>query len=293
MKKALILITTAVILFFATSCSSNDDPGVGIVDPYHYSFTPRDVNYIWAVPYSGQRQIGILVNNYNQKIEGGNTLESNRRAIAKLWKNVDRPIPEIETYFKNRLPFIIGYVPIEQNFEYDLRLWKGLGAVIEPDYEETFCGHCMEYRTEGIESLKISADKPLFGEEAGASLNKYFTIAEGTRNVKLTYVSAINYEHFPVSELDGVTFGAANTPLEGRVIDIDRWVAHKPMVSPCMFIGIKEPFDLNDDIVWTFEMTTTAGKYFKVSHRAIPKPSEAEEYFPYLPEFMSEATLVK
>jgi len=288
MKRIYYLFIT--LIFFATSCSSNDDPGVGIVDPYHYSFTPRDVNYIWAVPFSHNNDFTVFsieIATYNQNANGIIYADHNP-IFAKLWKNVDRPIPEIEADIKKHYPYIIGYVPIEQNFEYDLRLWKGLGAVIEPGYEEIFCGHCMEYRTEGIESLKISADRPLFGEEAGASLNKYFITELGDKFYNLAYPS---YSNIPFAELSCKQEG-----FERCIGDIDRWIAYHPVAYPSMRVLTLEPLTESEinNTIWTFEMTTTAGKYFKVSHRAIAKLSEGEkEYFPYLPEFMSEATLVK
>jgi len=294
MKKALLLITTAVMSFFANSCSSPiEEPG--IVDPSIYSFAPRDVNYIWAVPMNCSEKHnaywGIAVKAYNQKIESDGILYPNWKAISKVWKNVDRSIPEIEAYLRKFTRVSDSdIVPIEQNFDANFPNYEDLHFPY--DAKEQFCGICLNYYTEGIVSMKISADRPLFGEEAGASLNAHFQIQELEINSGLRFLSSDGY--YSIDQEDRNLFSNDN-PI--NVADIDGWLKHKPMVMPYMSIVSYESLSEEEanKILWTFEMTTTAGKYFKVSHRGMLNSKDFRnlEYFPYLPEFMSEATLVE
>ena len=79
----------------------------------------------------------------------------------------------------------------------------------------------VEYRVEPLEQLKVCADVPLFGKEAGASLNDYFEVYREL------------YPFFFTSDKLLIVKGAPWGP-------IDEYLEHQPMAPGLLFLHLLE-----------------------------------------------------
>lgn len=83
------------------------------------------------------------------------------------------------------------------------------------------CFDSVEYRVEPLEQLKVCADVPLFGKEAGASLNDYFEVYREL------------YPFFFTSDKLLIVKGAPWGP-------IDEYLEHQPMAPGFLFLHLLE-----------------------------------------------------
>jgi len=217
----------------------------------------------------------ISITTHNQRLKHDpNEPESLALArYATIWKNIDAANPEYEEYYRKTRPelFIVS-IPDQEYYRTQ-----------HSNSEPLLIGSTIEYRTEGLASMKITADKSVFGEEPGASLNRHFYVAEYYHSAPFSYPDLVLWPDF------------RNEDKSKR--NIDKLVEFKPYLPWIFDLLSIQTLSQSEimDIEWTVEMTTTSGKYFKISHRGTDQILEPFNSFggPYLDEFMSEATLVK
>lgn len=245
MKQNLFLILSIVLLL--PCCKSENDKN----DPppiIHMSFAPREANYVWVKPSVENDRFKIVICSYNQMLQNGSD-------YTETWQQIDSSIPEIETAIKNveRSELAMDYIPFGEQAEYVEREKHNpniryIGPVLP---------RLIEYRTDEIVSLRITADRNFLGETPGILLNSHFRI----------YAAFTFPCWFPVlSKTSGSYVGEEY--LKRR--SLNEIAAQRMVVPACAVIDLFENESLTEEELQatiTVEMTTKSGKSFRASHK--------------------------
>lgn len=99
----------------------------------------------------------------------------------------------------------------------------------------------MEYRTNGVKAITITADKTLFGVPAGSSLNDYLTIAK----YEPDYICGTNLQ---------VLYGKGD---QNKPTEIASWLQLKPLAQPNMFLSLSSiPEELPQEVCFSVTLIT-------------------------------------
>lgn len=246
------------------------EPAGLVYAPGPRCFAPRAVDYVWVRPYAFTptsiddaapelATFGVRIETNNRLFDGATYPDCD----VDTWMQIDKPIPEIEELFRagSSAYHYIWFVPVDEMIKHMEEYLAKTGNIVEGRLYPLL----VEYRTEGIADLRITADRPLFGEPAGSLLNKYFkTRAKvGDRSHQIPYIASENFNEIDFSEdelIDG--------DISGSVM-LNDWLARKPLAMPHFWIYTSETIDseIAGKVMIDVEMTTTAGKRFKASHK--------------------------
>lgn len=103
-----------------------------------------------------------------------------------------------------------------------------------------------EYRVTGVKDFRIEATTPLFGQPAGTSLNKYFSIFEFRLKQIISY------------HTKSLVWGYQS---HNKVERIDQWLALKPMAPPAIVFRLNSvPPEVPTRVSFVSILTTTDGK---------------------------------
>lgn len=106
-----------------------------------------------------------------------------------------------------------------------------------------------EYRVTGVKDFNIVATTPLFGQEAGTSLNRHFVIAEFLPKQIISY------------RTNSLVWGYRS---KNKVETIDQWMALKPMAPPAIVFRLKEtPPEVPTRVQFVSILETTDGKVLR------------------------------
>ena len=227
----------SILILFA-SCQLSEPSRV---PKLYLSFTPRDVNYVWIKPTAESGELKIIVSTYNQLMHGENDA---RYAYAETWQQIDQAIPELEAAYK------------KSKYTYDDTVYISISEQAEhvrkeeqtPDvgYDRPVLPDLVEYRTDRMASLSITADRSFCGRVAGNELNDLFFI----------------HPAYPGFYASGQIF----TPTE--TLSLNVWISRDPYVPEVgVFTMDRELTPTERQATITVAMTTTSGKHFRTSHK--------------------------
>lgn len=261
-------IISIVLLGLLCLQGCEKDPSEGTTDaPGPRSFAPRDVNYMWMIVQStSYLSIGIATHNH--------LLEEKNWPACYLdtWMNVDAPIAAVEERSRKhhqRFSYI-RIIPIEEQVTY-------LEEYPEKHPSTQFDGPLypmlIEYRTEGIAELKITANRPLFGKAAGASLNDHFAMQLSSEKIDhIPDFSTVDFEEIDFSREQLFGF----EPNDYNMVNLNSWLGRNPTTPEEFAIIALEPFlgEGEEPVTITVELTTTKGKRFISTQQAQTTPFE-------------------
>lgn len=229
-------------------------------DDYFIDFRPRECNFVFVQPGQIVRHTweGVEYTEYKRDAAESYTdvkelfleIETHNLDIRDLYLNhedawltiiesLDSPVIELETQIES------DYHRYIQRSASILKNAKDYTAMIE-----------MEYRLDGVTDFNVYAvDTPLFGLEAGSSLNDYFRIVR----------------YFPdfiaSSQSHQLIYGFAD---RDKPAAIDEWLSLSPLAQPLMYLVFKEtPNDLPETIRFVVEMTTDKGTLLRDTTQVI------------------------
>ena len=106
-----------------------------------------------------------------------------------------------------------------------------------------------EYRVTGVKDFRIEAMSPLFGQAAGTSLNRYFSILE------LRQKQVINYRN------RGLVWGYHS---KNKLESIDKWLSLQPMAPPAIIFRLNEtPQEVPARVKFITILETTEGNVLR------------------------------
>lgn len=106
-----------------------------------------------------------------------------------------------------------------------------------------------EYRVTGVKDFRIEAMSPLFGQAAGTSLNRYFSILEFRPK------QVINYR------TRGLVWGYHS---KNKLESIDKWLSLQPMAPPAIIFRLNEtPQEVPERVKFITILETTEGNVLR------------------------------
>lgn len=247
MKTLLKLLPAVAIL--AVSCGDNESNK----ENYIIDFRPRECNYLFVVPgaisettYQGATYIDFLGYPYDGYSRSEDfflaihTYNSDLRSALNAENGI---MPYY--YYSDEQDLDQPLVTIESQIEANYARSISRGSTLKSASDFTVMEE-MEYRLDGVTDFNVYAvDTPLFGLEAGSSLNDYFRIVR----------------YFPdfiaSSQSHQLIYGFAD---RDKPAAIDEWLSLSSLAQPLMYLVFKEaPNDLPETIRFVVEMVTDKG----------------------------------
>ncbi len=223
MKKRLLLL---FLLPFLASCVTED-----YMEETSLDFIPRKAYYAWMIP-------GKLVNGHYQSLQDK---DSTGVPCSQFFMEIVTSNQQLAS------PSIGDFGDTFQTSDF-YRI-SGLEEQIEYDYFNDILTRMnlvtMEYRTDAVEALEITADQTLFGVPAGQSLNDYLDI--------------VRYEPYYICGSNGqLLYGKGTNDKPTRIND---WLALDPLAQPSMDLMFQSvPDELPQEVSFTVTLRKDIGQ---------------------------------
>ncbi len=247
-KIGLLLLT-----IICASCSKDDQNQ----ESTSLAFFPRHCNNIYIIPGAIAKTNSGSYTKYRDSEQNGE-INGDSLILSILTSSYD-----ISNLYARGYPGLLYPTSLDQhvdnhnqNIETQITLlYKKTWSSTIPTKSDANSVLFMEYRLDGIRSLKISTlNTKLFGIEPGGSLNEFFKIIY--YNPQIIISSTTQNLLYPGSIADLPT-------------SIDEWLAISPMAQPAMYLELKSaPPELPQTVQFTVEMETDTGT--KLSYTSFP-----------------------
>lgn len=274
MKYRTLILTIAALSLW--SCDIEKPIG-GRLPTYECSLAPRKANYLWVRPTIEHGRFEIVISSYNQMMRTG--LE-----YAGNWQQVDDPIPDIESLTSikmNNEQGPVKFISLQKQAEKIENMKNDPGIYI--DYPEALLPWLIEYRTDEVTDLRITADRTFLGEPAGTLLNRLFLICP--TDVKGCWFPIL-YWHYG-SYLGKDITNAHNIYSRTTLLKypLSEILINRMLVPASALLRENgAPSVLSEEELQatiTVEMTTSAGIRFRASHKIDTEPRAIEPFESY------------
>lgn len=273
MKYRTLILTIAALSLWSCEKTIEDSP----IPTFKCSLAPRKANYLWVRPTIEHGRLEIVISSYNQMMRTG--LE-----YAENWQQVDDPIPDIESLSSIKMNDVqnpVKFIPLQKQAE---KIEKDKNDPNKYfDYREAHLPWLIEYRTDEVTDLRITADRTFLGEPAGTLLNRLFLICP--TSVKGCWFPIL-YQHYDsyYSYLGKDIVNAHNIYSRTTLLKypLSEILINRMLVPASALLRENgAPSTLSDEELQatiTVEMTTSAGIRFRASHKIDTEPRAIEPF---------------
>lgn len=249
-----------MLLCFCLACGKEEQPPEG---GFTLLFQPQECTHVYSFPVWQDQQ------DYHTLSKNSHSVSSDKFRLILVTGGSANFINDYSEYIKNagskektilhlaiyhdksKKVLAPSILEIERQLDRDYRTRIG-----DEEEQQTMTGgdamyfKPWHYRTTGIRHLSITADKPLFGQPAGTSLNPFFSIHE------LIPKQIISYK------TKRLLWGYRDRKSIGN---IDKWLSMSPMAQPTMILKLNaKPQETPCAISFTTTMETVNGE--KLTH---------------------------
>ncbi|MDR0961217.1 MAG: hypothetical protein LBM62_01460 [Mediterranea sp.] len=226
LKQHLPLLVLGIAFSIASCTTSSSEEGA-----YALSFIPRSVNYIGIQPIQRIAQSVNGIDGYIDWDVSADGVPADDLVLSLWTSNTKEGVTANLDHAEQGIPSLEHQ--IERSYKRAARAKLPLDV--------------MEYRLTGVSALTITANRSLFGEPVGTSLNNKIKIDD----YRPPYIA--DYRSM------GLLYGFDDLP--DLPVTIDQWLALYPLAQPVMRLMFAEmPTQLPAVVRFTVTMVTSEGR---------------------------------
>lgn len=270
MKYRTLIMTIAALTLW--SCDIEKPMGVP-PQTLKFSLAPRKADYLWVRPTIEHGRFEIVISSYNQMMRTG--LE-----YVENWQQTEAPVHAIEFAFTSMKKVSwapLKFISIPEQAEI---IEERKNNADRYDRPEAFLPLLIEYRTDEMTDLRITADRTFLGEPPGTLLNRLFLIE-----------TQPYLEHWAPIFYGRISYFSPPTEVTKPGTIYDRMPLSYPLAELLVHgmlvpanVVLREsgaPSVLSEEELQatiTVEMTTSAGIRFRASHKIDTEPRAIEPF---------------